>query len=202
MGPFGPFSTFSARRRSVANILHPQKGSRALNEAVAPEGTTCERLPAAPIYYSTLYTHSPRSSARGPCLMPLSLKHQQLPPPCAARSSRRGPRNAGVAPRPPRHRRHTAAESRAAMLHGCTQRGSGTRLRLLPRSVLMDIGQISTPSSAQVTATPESSCAIVASEALASPRPPLTVMNGHGWGAHAHPPWRSGRASCLLPRSV
>ena len=76
--------------------------------------------------------------------------------------------DAGVAPRPPRHRRRTAAESRAAMLHGCARRGLGTRLPLLPRSVLMDKGQNSTPSSAQVTAsaTPESSCAIVASEAL------------------------------------
>ena len=65
-----------------------------------------------------------------------------------------------------------AAESRAAMLHACARRGSGTRLRLLPRAVLMGVGPNSTPSSAQVTAKPQSSCAIVASEALASPRPP------------------------------
>ena len=79
--------------------------------------------------------------------------------------------DAGVAPRPPRHLRRTAAESRAAMLHGCARRGSGTCLRLLLRSVLMVIGPNSTPSSAQVMAKPASSCAIVASEALASPRP-------------------------------
>ena len=95
-----------------------------------------------------------------------------------------------------------AAESRAAMLHACARRGSGTRLRLLPRAVLMGVGPNSTPSSAQVTAKPQSSCAIVASEALASPRPPPRVMKGQGWGLHAHPPWRSGTASWLLPRSV
>jgi hypothetical protein len=89
--------------------------------------------------------------------------------------------DAGVAPSPPRHLRRTAAESRAAMLHACARRGSGTRPRLLPRAVLMDIGQNSTPSSAQVTAKPHSSCAIVASEVLASPRPPPMVMKGQGW---------------------
>jgi len=42
------------------------------------------------------------------------------------------------------------------MLHGSARRGSGTRPRLLPRAVLMDICPSVTPSSAQVTAKPES----------------------------------------------
>ena len=83
--------------------------------------------------------------------------------------------DAAVAPRPPRHRRRTAAECRAAMLHGCARRGLGTRLPLRPRSVLMVIGPNSTPASAQVTDKPASSCAIVASEALTTRRPTPTV---------------------------
>ena len=50
-----------------------------------------------------------------------------------------------LAPRPPRHLRRTVTESRAAMLHGCARCGSATRLRLLPRSVLMGICPNSAP---------------------------------------------------------
>ena len=101
-----------------------------------------------------------------------------VPTPVSGQASGRpftGHGDAGVAPRPPRHLHRTVAESRAAMLHGCARRGLGTRLPLLPRSVLMVIGPNSTPASAQVTAKPASSCAIVASEALTTRRPAPTV---------------------------